>query len=199
MRFLLISFCFLFVGCASYPKKNNFQESEIVAPTILNPYFSDATLDYVYKAQITVYDTDFSGLFIVKKIAIDEHRVVFTTEMGNKIVDFSFTDDDFKVNYALKDFDKKGLINLLQQDFKVLIEEYPIVAKSYILDEQEIVEAKIYNKKYYYYYLNQQLQRIAKVSSGKEKSTFLFSGINGNLATAIEIIHPKIKINLKSI
>ncbi len=199
MRYLLISCCFFVVGCTTYPKKNNFQEIEIVTPTIINSYFSDETIDYVYRAQISVYNTDFSGLFIVKKIAPNNHRVVFTTEMGNKIFDFSFINDEFKVNFILKEFNKKKLVSLLQKDFKVLLEEHPMAINLYSHDEKEIIETRIYNKKHYYYYINHQLKKIVKASNGKEKSIFIFSEINSNLATNIEIIHSKIKINLKSI
>ena len=196
MRYLLISLCFLFVGCASYPKKNNFKNTEISAPEVLNPYFSDEAKDYVYKAQITVYDKHFGGIFIVKKIAANEYRVVFTTEMGNKIFDFSYINDDFNVNYILKELDKKLLINLLQKDFKVLIEERPVLLNSYISNEEEVFEVIIYNKKHYYFTSNNQLEKIVKISSGKEKTIFIFSEINGILANNIEVEHSKIKINL---
>ena len=118
--FLLISVCIFILSCGSYSKKNNFQNVENFE-AIVNPYFSNSNQDYVYKAHIEVYNHNFGVLFILKKIAEKQHRIVFTTEMGNTLFDFSFNNEDFKVNYILDDLNKKILINILRKDFKALI------------------------------------------------------------------------------
>ena len=64
--FLRISLCLLVFGCASYPVKNNFQNVDVLSD-IHNPYFANPSQDYVYKANIEVYDKTFGGIFIVKK------------------------------------------------------------------------------------------------------------------------------------
>ena len=89
MRYLLSSIVLiLFISCASYPKKNGFKASE--GQNFENPYFSDASKDYIYKANIEAFGNFFGGIFIVKKLGEDHHRIAFTTEMGNKIFDFTF-------------------------------------------------------------------------------------------------------------
>ncbi|MCX7548908.1 hypothetical protein OS188_13200 [Xanthomarina sp. F1114] len=201
MRFLLISFCFFLVSCGSYPKKKNFQAENSTSKEIENPYLSDSRIDYVYKASIDVYDRNFSGLLIIKKIADKEHRVAFTTEMGNKMFDFTFNENDFRVNFILDELNKKMLINILKKDFKVLITENPIISNSYSHNEIDIYEAAIYNKKHYYFFENYKLTKIINAKNGKENVQFLFLKINNHLANQIEIKHSNIKltINLKSI
>tara|TARA_R110002049_G_scaffold115293_2_gene267181 strand:- start:303 stop:908 length:606 start_codon:yes stop_codon:yes gene_type:complete len=200
MRYLLSSFCLLFIACGSYPKKQNFQIKETQTHTILNSYFSNENKDYVYKANIAVYDNNFSGIFIVKKLGESNHRIVFTTEMGNKIFDFSFVDDIFKVNFIIEDMDKAILINILKKDFKALVQEKLTVIKSYTLQDTLVYETKVWNKKHYYF-KTQQLDKVTRVGNGKEKVAFLFSEINDTIANQIDIIHSNIKlsINLKSI
>ena len=200
MRYLLLSLCLLCFACRSYPKKHNLQPEKASNEAAQNPYFSDISKDYVYKANIDVYKKSFSGIFIVKKLGDENHRMVFTTEMGNKIFDFSFSDNDFKVNFILEELDKKILINILKNDFKVLIEEQPLVNKTFTSDQKTIFETTL-NNKTYYYINSSQLDEIIRVKNGKEKVVFLFLEINNNIANKIKIVHKniKLKIHLKSI
>jgi len=201
MRYLLISIFFSLVGCASYTKKHGFKEVEIINKVIYNPYFSDASKDYVYKAKIEVYNKTFGGIFIVKKIAKGNHRVVFTTEMGSKIFDFSFHNDDFKVNYILDEINKKLLLNILEKDLRVLVREHENVLSKSIRENTILIETKIANKKYFYVFKDEQLNSVSRVKNGKEKVQFTFSKICDVTAKNIQILHHNIKltINLKSI
>jgi len=189
------------VGCASYQQRNNFEKLEVSDEAITNPYFSDITKDYVYKANIAVYDKSFGGLFIVKKIAKGNHRIVFTTEMGAKIFDFSFHKDEFKVNYVLDEMNKKILLNILERDFRVLVRENEKAISKSIKDNSELFETEIVNKNYYYLFNEDILRSITRANNGKEKVVFLFSKISDATAKNIQILHKNIKltINLKSI
>src|SRR5690606_7251474 len=120
--------------------------------------------DYVYKARIMVQKKEFGGLFIVKKLGPDRHRVVFTTEMGNKILDFSFDGDRFIVNYLLEEMDKRILVNILKRDFKALITEDLGISRAFKKNNLKIFEAKNDRKKYYYFYNNDQLEKIIRTS-----------------------------------
>ncbi|MFD2822398.1 hypothetical protein ACFS5M_01875 [Lacinutrix iliipiscaria] len=197
--FLRISVCLLVFGCATYPSKNNFQNVDTLS-AIQNPYFANPNQDYVYKATIEVYDHTFGGLLIIKKLEDQEHRIVFTTEMGNKLFDFSFNKKAFNVNYILDDLNKKILINILKKDFRVLITENLTPKKAYTFNN-EVVKKTVLDKKTYYYFESPELSKIIRANNGKEKVRFLFTEINDNIAQRIEINHSniKLKINLKSI
>lgn len=201
MRFLIISMCLLVASCGSYPKKQDFQLERSSSKSIENPYFSDTRKDYVYKASITLYNRHFGGLLIIKKTADHQHRVAFTTEMGNKLFDFTFNEDEFKVNFILDELDKKMLINILEKDFKVLVASNLIASNSFSYNNNQIFETEIHQKKHYYYVKDNQLTKIVRVKNGKEKVLFLFSEIRNHLAHQIKIKHHNIKleIDLKSI
>lgn len=199
MRFLLNSTLLFLVACGSYPKKQNFEKVNSEKVEIRNPYFSDSSKDYVYKADIKVFKNSFSGIFIVKKLGEEHHRIALTTEMGNKLFDFEFQAKKLKINQILPEMDKKVLINVLKRDFFALIEENPTLLNSFSKNNSTLVESELLSKKHYYLFEHEKLKKIVRVGGGKEKTTFLFSKINDDLANNIQIKHQNVKleINLK--
>lgn len=201
MRFLPISICFILaLSCGSYPKKQDLVKQSTVTSTLSNPYFSNPNQDYVYKANIEVYGRNFGGIFIVKKLGNQNHRIVFTTEMGNKLFDFSFINDNFKVNFIMDELNRKILINILKNDFKVLITDPIKIKNSYQSGGIDIFETEILKKTYFYYH-SQYLDKIVRTANGKEKVSFKFSENNDSIAKHIQIEHSNIQleINLKSL
>jgi len=202
MRFLLSSvLLFFLLSCGSYPKQQNFKEVSLKKAKVDNPYFSDPAQDYVYKADIKVFKNSFSGIFIAKKLGNQHHRIVFTTEMGNKIFDFEFIEKMFKINHILPEMDKKVLKNVLKRDFFALFKEKPFIENSYLNENLEMYQAQLLDKKHFYIFEKEQLKKIVRTGNGKEKTTFFFSGINDNIVNNIDILHQNIqlKIYLKKI
>ncbi|RSK41387.1 hypothetical protein [Mangrovimonas spongiae] len=202
MRYLTLSFLAVFLfSCGSYPKKQQLKPIESALNVFSNPYFSNTSKDYIYKANISAYGKSFSGLFIVKKIEKNQHRVAFTTEMGNKIFDFTITDNAFSVNYILDDLNRKLLLNVLKQDFTTLVKENVDISGVFVKDNASFFETQILDKPHYYVTKNNSLSQIVSVKNGKAKTVFSFSKINDNIANKITITHHNItlKINLKSI
>lgn len=117
MKYLPISLTFLLFACASFPKKYNLGRIDSDVAIAVNPYFSDISMDYIYKAKINFGEKSFGGIFVVKKFGPEHHRVVFTTELGNKLFDFSFIKNEFRINFILSEMNKKILISLLKKDF----------------------------------------------------------------------------------
>ncbi|MGJ8737967.1 hypothetical protein [Zobellia laminariae] len=197
MRFLLNSLCFfLLLGCASYPVQNGFESKSDSPQETLNPYFANAEKDYVYKAKIDAFNKSFGGIFIVKKLGPEHHRIAFTTEIGNTIFDFTFEGDDFKVNRILKELDRKILINILKRDFKALIQEQSPVKNHFSLKNDDILQTDILSKKHYFHYTNNQLNKIVRVDRNKEKVDFSFTNIDGQFANEIEIAHHNFKLHI---
>lgn len=197
MRYFLISFSALLMSCASYPKKNDLTTVENTPQGIINPYFSDMDRDYVYKAKIAFAKKTFGGLFVVKKLGEDHHRIVFTTEMGNKLLDFSFEGDRFKINYILEEMNRKMLINLLKKDFYVLIDERPPVLHQYT-DQggNALLETKLDKDSYFYSQHDQNLEKIIRTRKGRERTIYSFSRGDDHWAKQIIIEHTNIPLNI---
>lgn len=201
-RFLLPSFLYsliflLFISCKTYEltEVKSISNSET---TVENLYFS-SNEDYVYKCQMDIYNNHVSGILIIKKINQTTHRVVMTSDFGNKLIDFELSDNDFKLNYVLPDLDKKIVINFLKNDFQRLLKrEYP-VTESFEDDNSKIYLSKINNQSYYLFYNkdNSLLKKVVYTKNNKEKIDFTFDAKKHIFADSIDLQHKDFNINIK--
>ncbi|KLT70639.1 MULTISPECIES: hypothetical protein [unclassified Flavobacterium] len=197
--FLLIN-CFLAVAilsCSSVSKK--YSPKKLDKTSYQATYFSDSKTDYVYKTNITVYGNELSGIFIAKKINDTTHRVVFTTEFGNKLLDFEISETTFKVNAIVSELDRKILINTLKEDFRLLLKkEYQI--QEQFENESDNIYKSADGKRFNYLFLSkkdQKLEKVVHASKTKEKITLTFSSENNIFAEKIQIIHQNIKLKIE--
>jgi hypothetical protein len=134
----------LFVSCKTY-KLTDVKPIPSSEKTVENLYFS-SNEDYVYKCQMDIYKNHVSGILIIKKISETTHRVVLTSDFGNKLIDFEISDNDFKLNYVLPDLDKKIVINFLRNDFQQLLKQKYPVTESFENENSKIYLSKIDKK-----------------------------------------------------
>lgn len=201
-RFLLQNFLYsliflLFVSCKTYQLKDvkPIPNSE---KTVENLFFS-SNKDYVYKCQMEVYGNDISGILIIKKISDSTHRIVMTTDFGNKMIDFEISENDFKLNYVLPDLDKKMVINFLKNDFQELLRKNYSVNERFENDKFVINVSKINNKIYYLFFDKQSdiLNQIIYTKNKREKIDFTFDAKKPTFAETINLEHKDFKINIK--
>ncbi|MFL9844654.1 hypothetical protein [Flavobacterium rhizosphaerae] len=197
--FLIISACtaLLFTSCAVQTVKGYD-----AVPTAIQQYhatyFSDPETDYVYKAHISVYGKDFGGIFIVKKINDTTHRIAFTTEFGNKLFDFEITDDSFKVNFILEEFDRKIVVNTLKKDFMLLLKMNHEVMAQYENSKTTVYKSKD-EKRYNYLFTDKatgSLKKLVNATKSKEKTVITYTPESEKLADSIIIDHKNIKLRI---
>ena len=199
IRFLAISLLatVVLISC-SLKTTEGLRQVPFTKIEVENPYFSNTEIDYVYKAKIEVYGKNFGGILIIKKIAAESHRVVFTTEFGSKLFDFQFEDDTFTKNFVVEDLDKKFIINILKDDFKLLVNEKAKTLEVYESENQRIY--KTHNdERFNFYFINAgtgQLQKIVNTSKTKEKMEIDFTSSDGKIADTIAIKHSNIKLTI---
>lgn len=146
-----------------------------------------------------IYKNDVSGILMIKKISESAHRVVMTSDFGNKMIDFEISENDFKLNYVLPDLDKKMVVNFLKKDFRELLrQKYPIV-ESFENDLSLVYNSKIDKKNYYLSFSKEDnlLKKIIYTQNNKEKIDFSFEAKKPTFAETIEIQHKDFKINIK--
>ena len=201
-RFLLQSFLysllfFLFVSCKTY-KLTNVKSISNSETTVENLYFS-SNEDYVYKCQMDIYNNHVSGILIIKKIDQTTHRVVITSDFGNKLIDFEISDNDFKLNYVLPDLDKKLVINFLKNDFQRLLKREYQVTESFEDDNSKIYLSKIEDQSFYLFYNkdNSLLKKVIYTKNNKEKIDFTFYAKKHIFADSIDLQHKDFNINIK--
>lgn len=200
IRLLLISFFTVFSlgSCGVHPTKN-FMVVAVDQTIIEAPYFSNAEMDYVYKTNISVYGNEISGIFIIKKINAETHRVVFTTDFGNKLLDFEISENDFKINSIVEELDRKILINTLKEDFRLLLRKNFTVQKQFENSDALIYDSNA-NKFHNLLFVsksNQKLQKIVHSSKRKEKFSIIFHSENNIFAQHISIVHQNIKLKIE--
>jgi phosphoribosylformylglycinamidine (FGAM) synthase PurS component len=168
---------------------------------VINPYFSDPQIDYVYKMRMEVYGRFFGGILIIKKLGDQEHRMVLTSEFGSKIFDFSFNKGEFKKNYILEDLDKKILVNTLRDDLQLLVKEQGKVLKQFRIEDLTLFKTDYLNRNGYYYMeaSTGRIDEIAYASERKKKMQILFEDIEEDLAKNITIEHYTMKLNMELI
>ena len=123
-----------------------------------------------------IYKNHVSGILIIKKIKETTHRVVLTSDFGNKLIDFEVSENDFKLNYVLPDLDKKIVINFLKSDFQELLRQKYPVNESFENENSKIYLSKIEKKNYYLFFNkeNNLLKQIIYTKNNKEKIDFTF-------------------------
>lgn len=196
IRYLLISAFFsLFLSCKSYQIPDAI-EVEKTTSVVQNHYFSDESIDYVYKTHIEVYGNQLSGIFIAKRINDSIHRMVLTTDFGNKLLDFEISENSFKVNFIVDNLNKKLIINTLEADFRTLLQVNHKVLKSYKTNNETIYQTE--NNHYFFNDLiSNNLTKIIKTNKRKEKVIFTFDSKKATFAENITIQHNNIKLNIE--
>lgn len=198
--FLLINLFFLLVlsSCASNVVKG-YTPITLEKKSIEIPYFSNSEIDYVYKANISVYGNELTGIFIAKKINETTHRVVFTTEFGNKLLDFEISEKEFKVNSIAEELDRKILINTLKTDFRLLLRKNYLVEKQFENALDKVYQSKDGNK-YNYLFVSKTDEKQYKIvhsTRTKEKISISFDSENNIFAKRIVIQHNNIKLKIE--
>ncbi|WP_108803129.1 hypothetical protein [Aquimarina sp. Aq107] len=201
MRYLLISIlCISVFGC-KVATVENFIESEVKSEDqVVNPYFSSTTIDYVYKSDISVYGNEFSGILILKKIAPQKHRIVFTSQFGSTFFDIEIDSESYKIHSIIEQLDRKIILNTLIKDFTLLVKEKDIAVERYYNDTYNVLknEKGKYSNYYFYNLSDQKLDKIVNTTKRKEKVIILFNDIvEGHLAKNIYIDHKNIKLNIE--
>ena len=199
IRLLAISFLSIFVlTSCSLKTTEGLRQVHFDKVEVENPYFSNTEIDYVYKAKIEVYGKNFGGILILKKLAPENHRIVFTTEFGSKLFDFQFEGDTFTKHFMVEDLDKKFIVNILRDDFKLLVNEKAKVLSVYESSNQRIYKTES-GKRFNFYFLEDASEKLGKIvnsSKAKEKLEINFTSSDGKIADVIAIKHNNIKLKI---
>ncbi|WP_313112035.1 hypothetical protein [Aequorivita sediminis] len=204
IRFLVISLSLVFslTSCSLKTTEGlrpiDLNEVAKLNKVVENQYFSNPEIDYVYKAKIKVYNKNFGGILIVKKIGPINHRVVFTTEFGSKLLDFQFDGDKFTKNFIVEDLDKEFIINILRDDFKLLITEKSGVLEAFSSESHYVYKAQSEERFNYYFFEKEtgKLQKIINTTKRKEKVEVNFSSTEQEIADIISIKHNNFKLTI---
>ena len=186
-------------SCSSLDVVKGYNPATLEKTVFEVPYFSSPEMDYVYKANITIYGNELSGIFIAKRINDTTHRVVFTTEFGNKLLDFEISENDFKVNSIVDELDRKILINTLKTDFRLLLKNSYVIQQQYDNSASKVCLAEEDSSNNYLFIskADNKLNKIVNATKRKERINLFFTSENNIFATKIVIQHYNIKLRIE--
>jgi hypothetical protein len=188
-----------FASCSSVNVVKDYESVSIEKQFFQNTYFNNSEIDYVYKANISVYGNNLTGIFIAKKIDRTTHRVVFTTEFGNKLFDIEISETEFKINYIVDELNKKILINTLKTDFRLLFKTDFLVSEQYQNNTYKVIKSTDNNNFNYLFFTtsNNKLDKIIHTTKTKEKISISFSSENNIFAQNIIVQHYNIPMQIE--
>lgn len=186
-------------SCSTLNVVQEYTPIVVTKSTLDAPYFSSTDVDYLYKANIAVYGNELSGIFIAKKINETTHRVVFTTEFGNKLLDFEISETDFKVNSIVDELNRKILINTLKTDFRLLLKNKFSVQKQFENDKATVYQSSDANEFNYLFVSKSdgKLSKIVHTSKRKEKINISFTSENNIFAEKVVIQHNNMNLRIE--
>ncbi|WP_232735217.1 hypothetical protein [Flavobacterium sp. 5] len=199
LLFRISCLLFLLTSCSSNKVIKDYKTVALEKTVFEVPFFSNPKIDYVYKANISVYGKELTGIFIAKKINDTTHRVVFTTEFGNKLFDFEISENDFKVNFILEELDRKMLINTLVTDFRLLLRSHYSINSQFENDTERVYQALDTNKMNYLFVSKgaNKLEKIVYSSKRKAIISLLYTSKNDIFAENVIIQHQNIKLKIE--
>lgn len=202
MKLLLRISCGLVVvlaSCSTSKTVKDYKSVPVEKKILEVPYFANSAIDYVYKANITVYGKELSGIFIAKKINDTTHRVVFTTEFGNKLMDFEISETDFTVNFILEELDRKIIIKTLINDFRLLLRSHYSISEQFENDADRVFKA-LDSDKMNYLFVSKSDHKLGKIihsSKRKELINLFYNSENNIFAEKIVIQHQNIQLKIE--
>ena len=198
-RLLVISFVFLlFISCKSYQLQGVTQK-KTTHTSFQNLYFSEPTTDYVYKAHIEVFGNNLSGILVAKKINDSVHRVAFTADFGNTLLDFELSEKIFKINYIVSNLNRNLIITTLKKDFRLLLIKNHAVQSVFENDDDIIYKSHEDNRDTYFYQRKKDnsFYKLVNTSKTKEKVTFTFLPKNTTSAESVLIQHRNMPLKIE--
>ncbi|MBC7606017.1 MAG: hypothetical protein H7199_03565 [Burkholderiales bacterium] len=199
MLFLPISFLLVFISCGSSAVIKDYTLKTSVKRVFEMPYFSNPEVDYVYKANIQIYGKELTGIFIAKRLNQTTHRIVFTTEFGNKLMDFEISEAEFKINFIVSEFDKKMLTNTLKSDFRLLLRNHFEIEDTFE-NAQNTVYKSLDGNQLNYLFVSKTDGKFFKIIAGskrKEKINLSFTSENNIFAQQFIFQHYNIKLRME--
>ena len=75
----------------------------------------------LYKGSLDISKHHLSGLFFLKRVSMNSVRIIFSNELGMNFFDFELKGDEFIIHSCFPTLDRKSLLKLLENDFRLLL------------------------------------------------------------------------------
>jgi len=175
----------------------------MASDTIRNwdPVFENDFQKGLYRTSLDISKTHLTGFIFIKKISDTSYRIMFSNDFGMQIFDFEFSENEFIVHYSFPSLDRKSLLKLLNNDFRILLFPYQEI-KKITQDKSENKEELSFKIKArtgkWSYRISSSSRKILSIRSiGKFVSKTRIDLIHSvDTVTGISISNPLIKLSI---
>ena len=152
----------------------------------------------LFNTQIQAFGKDFSGLLFIKLVDKDDYRFVFLTQLGLKIFDIEFKNNEFQVHQLVSYLDRKSFRKVLENDLKLIIQK-PQEAhkKAYFKHKSDtsfLLREKDKRQFHYFQYQNNRIRQKENASCWFSKTKILYTYKGGERPSSIHIKHSGINL-----
>lgn len=121
--YLLLSsiICLLFVSCQISKYKHPKTTNRVVITEKSFPPVLSSNKATKFKGSIDVLKNHLTGLIIIKKTDSLTTHIIFVTEIGMKMFDFEWKNNEMNAVYVFEPLNKESLINSLKTGFKQML------------------------------------------------------------------------------
>jgi hypothetical protein len=191
MRYLLLISCIIIQsGCVSVYRNLQDTTGDLSSLQQFRPVITTA----LYKIDVNVIGKYLSGLLLLKTMPDSSIRMVFSNEMGFKFFDFEFAPGGrFKVNYIIKQMNKRPVIKTLRKDFELVLMRSLDPSTAYIRKDSQFLYYVFPQKKGFYYYITSpagnKLVRMERSSKRKPVVEAIMKNYHDGIPDTIGITH----------
>lgn len=86
-------------------------------------FFNKADSSYLYHTSLDAYSFHFTGIMAIKPMS-EKHRIIFTTEMGATLFDFTVYKGKCKANYLMKSVKNPFFLKVIKRDLIDLVSKH---------------------------------------------------------------------------
>ncbi len=159
---------------------------------------NDTSKSYIYRTDIQIFDTEFSGMTVFKPQK-GSYRIVFLNEIGMKFFDFELFEDSFQIRQIFEAMNKKMFVNILIEDYRLMI-DYPRTKQPAVFYDEQTGEKVVKPKgmRDFYYYNPETCMPIKKsrYSPFRKIVDLSYSEYNDCIPYKINIQHQNIKFGM---
>ncbi len=191
MRYLLLISCLIAqLGCRSVYRNLQDTTGDITSLQKFRPVITTA----LYKIDVNVIGKYLSGLLLLKTMPDSTIRVVFSNEMGFKFFDLEFAPGArFKVNYIIRQMNKRPVITTLRQDFSLILMQSLDPSAAHVRKDSQLIYYVFPQKKGFFYYITDpagnELVRMERASKRKPVVEAIMKNYRDGMPDTIGITH----------
>ena len=155
----------------------------------------------LYKTTLDISKHHLSGFIFLKRTSDTSYRIIFSNQMGMKFFDFEFQGKKFIIHYCFPSLERKSLLKLLENDFRMLLFPFDGIKKIFLVNAADNVgidfKVKTGTGKWLYR-IEEESKRIIKIDSrGKFLGKIRIGiGYSGSSISMIMVSNPTIKLKL---